>query len=84
MFFKIFVAIFTGNNLCWSLFLIKTYSNFIKKKLQRSSFPVNSAKFLRTSFIEQLQWLLNSVPYSGHFWSRYTVLGAKKMSPKME
>ena len=35
--------------------------NFIKKRLQRSCFPVNIAKFLRiTSSIEHLRWLLLS------------------------
>ena len=33
--------------------------NFILKSLQRTCFPVNTAKFLRTaSFIEHLRWLL--------------------------
>ena len=36
--------------------------NFIKKRLQRSCFPVNIAKFLRiTSSIAHLRWLLLSV-----------------------
>ena len=34
-------------------------NNFIKKRLQRRFFPVNIAKFLRTTFfIEHLWWLL--------------------------
>ena len=41
--------------MCWNLFLIQ----FIKKKLQHRCFPVNIAKFLRTTFfIEHLRWLL--------------------------
>ena len=35
-------AIFTGKHLCWSHY-------FIKKRLQNNYFPVNIAKFLRTS-----------------------------------
>ena len=51
MFFKIDVlknfAIFTGKHLCWSLFLIKLQAF--------KCFPVNIAKFLRSSFfIENL------------------------------
>ena len=56
-------AIFTGQNLCWSLFLIKDPGlpayYFIKKRLQHKTFPVNIAKTLRTSsFIEHLRCLL--------------------------
>ena len=40
-------AIFTGKQLCWSLFLIK---NFIKKRFQQRYFPVNIAKVLKTVF----------------------------------
>ena len=51
MFFKIIVlkafAIFTGKQLCWSLFL----SHFTKKRLQQSCFPVNIANFLITTFL---------------------------------
>ena len=37
---------------------LKAY-NFIKKRLQHSYFPVNTAKFLRTGFfIKYLWWLL--------------------------
>ena len=56
MFFKIVVlknlAIFTGKNLCWSLFLIKLQAqacSFIKKRLQHRCSPVNIAKILRTT-----------------------------------
>ena len=40
------LAIFTGKQLCWRFFLI----NFIKKRLQHRSFPVNVAKYLSTDF----------------------------------
>ena len=56
-------AIFTGKNLCWSLFFnkvasLKTY-NFIKKRLQHEYFHVNIAQLLRAaSFMEHLRWLL--------------------------
>ena len=40
------LAIFTGKHLCWRFFLI----NFIKKRLQHRSFPVNVAKYLSTDF----------------------------------
>ena len=45
-------AIFTGKNLCWSLFLIEFQdwrpTFLFKKRLQRRCFSVNIAKFLRT------------------------------------
>ena len=48
-------AIFTGKNLCWSLFLIKFQdwrpAFLFKKRLQRSCFSVNLAKLLRTAFL---------------------------------
>ena len=47
--------IFTGKNLCWSLFLIKFQdwrpTFLFKKRLQRRCFSVNIAKFLRTAFL---------------------------------
>ena len=62
VFFKICVlkicAIFTGQQLSWSLFLIKS---LFKKRLQHRSFPANIVKFLKTTFfIEHLRWLLLS------------------------
>ena len=62
MFFKIdFLrnfAIFTEKHLRVSLFLIKQTCNFIKKRFQYKCFPVNIAKFLRTTFsITNLWWL---------------------------
>ena len=52
MFFKIGVLknvpIFTGKDLCWSLFLIKLQAWRSEKKHQRRCFPVNIAKILRT------------------------------------
>ena len=32
--------------------------NFIKKRLQYRCFQVNTAKFLRTAFLEHLRWVL--------------------------
>ena len=64
------MAKFTGEHLCWSLFLIRFQAwNVIKKRLQHRCFSVNFAKFLTTTvlkniserlllFIEHLQWLL--------------------------
>ena len=46
-------AKFTGKHLCQSLFLIKLRpATLLKKKLRRKCFPVNFAKFLRTSFLQ--------------------------------
>ena len=36
--------------------LITLFCNFIKKRLQHRCFPVNIAKYLRSFFIEHLQW----------------------------
>ena len=48
-------AIFTGKDLCWSLFLIKFQdwrpTFLFKKRLQRRCFSVNTAKFLRAAFL---------------------------------
>ena len=46
-------AKFSGKHLCWSFILIKKdfMSNFIKKRNQHMCFPVNFAKFLRTTFL---------------------------------
>ena len=56
------IAIFIGKHLCWSLFLIRLQAfqdcNFIKMRLQHRCFPVNIAKFLRTTFfIKHVKWL---------------------------
>ena len=52
-------AIFTGKCLCWSLFLIKLQAyNFIKKRFQHRSFPMNIAKFLRKFYIKHFRSLL--------------------------
>ena len=53
-------AIFTGEHLSWSLFLIKLLNrDFSKKRLQHRCFPVNIAKFLKTPFFtEHFQLLL--------------------------
>ena len=63
MFFKIGAlknfAIFTGKCLCWSLFLIKLQAyNFIKRRFQHMSFPMNIAKFLRNFYIKHFRSLL--------------------------
>ena len=51
-------TLFTGKHLCWSLSLIKLQglqpSNFIKKRLQHRSFPVNNVKFLRTPILKSI------------------------------
>ena len=51
-------AIFTGKNLCWSLFFNENAGrkscNIIKKRLHNRSFPMNIAKFLLTSVLTQL------------------------------
>ena len=51
-------AIFTGKDLCCSLFFNKNtglqYCNFIKKRLQHRRFPVNIATFLRTSVLKNI------------------------------
>ena len=56
-------AKFTGTNVCHSLFLskvfIKRIRTLLKGRLWYRCFPVNFAKFLRTSFfMEHLWWLL--------------------------
>ena len=56
-------AIFIGEHLCWSLFLIEFQpfrpANLFKKILQRRCFLVNIVEFLSTVFlIEHLWWLL--------------------------
>ena len=60
---------YTGKDLCWSLFLIKLRGlktcNIIKKRLQLRSLPVNIAKFLRTAilkiFSERLPLIFNKI-----------------------
>ena len=56
-------AKFPGKHLCQSLFFNKVAGlrpgTLLKKRLWHRCFPVNFAKFLRTSFfIEHLRWLL--------------------------
>ena len=45
-------------NLCWSLFFKKvagvTPATLLKRRLQHGCYPVNSAKFLRTTFFIEL------------------------------
>ena len=46
---------FTGKHFCLSLFLIKLQAcNFVKKRLQHSSFPVQLDKFLKTSLLKSI------------------------------
>ena len=69
-----YFAKFTGKHLCQSLFFNKVAclrpGTLLKKRLWHRCFPVNFAKFLRTSFFtEHLRWLLLYVhpafpPYS--------------------
>ena len=59
-------AKFTGKHLCYSLFCNKVagprVATLLKKETLAQCFPVNFAKFLRTTFyIEHLWWLLLSV-----------------------
>ena len=52
-------AILTWKHLCWSLFAGLQVCNYIKKRLQRYCFPVNSAMFLRTHILKNTcEWLL--------------------------
>ena len=67
MFFKLCVLknfiFFTGNHLCWSLFLIKLQTfrraALLRKRLQHKCFLVNIAKFLRTAS----GWIMVKVPH---------------------
>ena len=51
-------AIFTGNHLCESLLSIKLKKRLLKKRLQNRCFPINIAKFLRTSIFKNICKLL--------------------------
>ena len=57
MFFKIDLlknfAIFTGKRLCWGLCLIKLQDQAPAKRIQHRCFPVNIARFLRTTFFTE-------------------------------
>ena len=83
LFLKIVVlknfAIFTENHLRWSLSLFKKATgmkacNFIINRLQRRCFPVNIAKYFRTTFLknlELLRWLLLDImPWKFEWLSR--------------
>ena len=62
-------AKFTGKHLCQSLFFSKIVKRRkkLKKKLWHRCFPLNFAKFLRTSFLtEHLRWLLLNQPTDFH------------------
>ena len=74
---------FTGKQLCWSLFLIKLEEprNFIKKKLQHKCFSVKFSKFLKTLFLQNTpggyfwKYLMNSlfVAYENDEWCHFEV-----------
>ena len=51
---------FTEKHLCLGLFCneVAVLSFLIKKRLWRRSFPINFAKFLRTSFLQNTSWRL--------------------------
>ena len=85
-------AKFTGKQLCQSYFFNKVAglrtAIFLKKRLWRRCFPVNFAKFLRTSFFtEHLRclllcrktWKFSSVKYS----AMSSLLMKKTSSPRM-
>ena len=49
------VVIFTGKQLCWSLFLIKLQAcKFIEKRLEHWCFPLHVRKFLRTPILKDI------------------------------
>ena len=51
------LAIFTGKQLCWSLIFNKVEikkETLLKKRLQDRCFPVNIAKFLKTSIFKNI------------------------------
>ena len=58
---------FTRKHLCQSLFFNKAagvrLATFSKKRLWQRCFPVNFAKFLRTSFLTEHLWTTVSVLY---------------------
>ena len=66
------LAKFTGKHLCQRLFFNKVaglrLATLLKNSLWHRCFPVNFAKFLRTSFFtEHLRWLLLEVANSLEF-----------------
>ena len=59
------LPIFTGKNLCWSLFLNENAGpqRISMQRLQHRCFPVNIVKFLRTPvFINTCEQLFESLP----------------------
>ena len=60
-------ANFTGKHLCWSLFSTKLQTfrpaTLLKKRLLRSCFPVEFAKFLRTPILKNTCELLLCTDY---------------------
>ena len=51
------------NSVMESLFKKVALKFFIKKRLQHRYFPVTNAKFLRTAFVIEHQWLFSIWPY---------------------
>ena len=66
-------AMFTGNQLCWSLFIIKLQAfrpTVLLKILQHRCFPVNVTKFLRRAFFQNICKRCFSLSY--HIWGRHS------------
>ena len=85
MFFKIGpvinFAIFKGNHMCWSHFLIKLQATLLKKRLQYRYVPGNIAKFLRTAFVtEHFWWLLLISVYFSPSTRNCTAIAEKNVS----
>ena len=66
-------AIFAGKHLCWGLFLGKLQAfRGLQKRLRHSCFPVNYAKFLRTSILKNICGQRFSLYYQGiHGTNKY-------------
>ena len=48
-------VIFTGKDLCWSIFLIKLQAcKFIEKRLRHWCFPLHVGKFLKTPILKNI------------------------------
>ena len=87
MFFKIGVLknleIFTGKHLCLSFPLIKLQAlawNIIKKRLQHRCFPLNIAKFLRTTFFYKTPLMAASLICSKSINNKDTSLMSRRHS----
>ena len=68
------LARFTGKHLCHSLFLNKVGglrpANLLKKRLWHMFFPVNFAKFLRTTFLQNTSGRLLPKKFGSYFFER--------------